>query len=387
MSSVMANTSQEQRSGGASGRMLSIGYLGGRNDHLENVTRLLGSVGCPVAALPTSTSKEMRRDPPVLVGWKPASTLWRKGSRVVGQLSGTRDSHYVRSVVDLVDRNELDCVIAYWSTEMLGDLMAIKKMRPQVKLILNVLCHPVGLTNMKVRLQNWHFRKTCGCLDGLIMPGTAMREYLDRNVLAGRDIPQLLWPPYYSEYFYPRQRAQPCPDSPNLLFLGRMDYYKAQPSDDVRGFIDSLLDSGVHVYHCEAKGYQPRANRHAFPYMTLPQAEEYATAFDASLILYNLDACQRTERFEVTVFDRLVASVTAGIPIAIPAEGYAASKEYLKDYEAVITFASPEELAKKLADRAEIARLRTVARQRSELYIGEKRLAPLMDFLQRVVNV
>jgi hypothetical protein len=155
----------------------------------------------------------------------------------------------------------------------------------------------------------------------------------------------------------------------------------------VRGFIDSLLDAGVHVHHCEAKGYQPRPNRHAFPYMTLPEAEEYATAFDASLILYNLEACQRRERFEVTVFDRLIASVTAGIPIAIPAQGYAASREYLKDYGAVIEFSSPKELSGKLADRAEIARLRAIARERSELYAGEKRLGPLMDFLQRVVKV
>jgi hypothetical protein len=386
MQGVMANSPQQQRTASA-GKTLSIGYLGGRNDHLENVTRLLGSVGCPVTALPTSTSKEMHRKPPLPVRWKPASTLWRKGMRVIGQLSGTRDSHYVRRVIELVDENELDCVVAYWSTEMLGDLMAIKKMRPQLKLILNLLCHPVGLTNTKVRLQNWHFRKTAGCLDGLIMPSTAMHDYLAKHVLARHNIPQLIWQPFYSQHFYPRRRREACTDSPNLLFLGRMDYYKAQPSDDVRSFIDALLDAGTHVYHCEAKGYQPRPNRHAFPYMTLPEAEEYATAFDASLILYNLDACQRTERFEVTVFDRLIASVTAGIPIAIPSRGYAASKEYLKEYEAVITFDSPEELAKKLADRAEIARLRALARQRSELYVGEKRLAPLMEFLQRVVNV
>jgi hypothetical protein len=222
MQSVMANDPQTMRAGESS-KALSIGYLGGRNDHLENVTRLLGSVGCPVTALPTSTSKEMRRDPPALVGWKPASIVWRKGSRVRNQLSGTRDSHYVRSVVELIDRNALDCVIAYWSTEMLGDLMAIKKIRPRVKLILNLLCHPMGLTNMKVRLQNWHFRKTVGCLDGLVMPSTAMREYVERNIPAGRGIPQMVWPPYYSEHFFPKRRREPCTDSPNLLFLGRMD--------------------------------------------------------------------------------------------------------------------------------------------------------------------
>jgi len=367
------------------GGSFSIGYLGGKSDHWENITRLMASVDKPVVALPTSTSSPEFRHTPGVLSWKPASTLHRKGTRILGQLHGTRNGNYVRTVLELIDTHGLDCVVAYWSTEMLGDLMAIKKLRPRVKLILNLLCHPMGLSKMKVRLQNWHFRRSVGCLDGLIMPSQTMRGYLEKNVLRGRNMPILIWPPFYSQHFFPKHRSAPCELTPNLLFLGRMDFYRAQPSDDVRGFIEELLDRGVHVYHCEAKGYAPRPNRHTFTYLPLPQAEEFATAFDASLILYNLKACRKKDRFEATVFDRLVASVTAGIPIAIPAEGYAASKEYLREYPAVIEFASADDLAKRLGDRPAMARMRIVAAEKSAGYIGERRLNPLIDFVQCIV--
>jgi glycosyltransferase involved in cell wall biosynthesis len=365
----------------------AIGYLGRSVDHLRNLTLLLDSTHREVVELPVSSKLPGFNRTPALLGWKPASMLWRRGHRVLEQLHGTHDQDFIRMVSQVVDEHELDCVIAYWSTQKLGDLMAIKRVRPKVKLILNLLCHPLGLTAVKVGMQNWHFRRSVGYLDGLIIPSEAMREYLERHVLQGHKIPLLIWPPYFAQHFFPKRRKEPCANTPNILFMGRMDYYHAQPSDDVRGFIDALLDQGVHTYHCEADGYGPHPKRHPFPYMTLPEAEEFATQFDASLILYNLEACQRTERFEVTVFDRLVASVTAGIPIAIPAQGYAASREYLKDYEAVIEFSSPAELAAKLADRQAMARLRAIARERSASYIGERRLGPLMDFLNRIVNV
>ena len=88
----------------------------------------------------------------------------------------------------------------------------------------------------------------------------------------------------------------------------------------------------------------------------------------------------------MTVPDRLVASVTAGIPIALPAQGYGASREYLQEYGAVIPFASPAELACHLQDRRAMAHLRTAAQENSHKYVGEDHLGPLAGFLRQVAR-
>lgn len=365
---------------------LRVGYLGGKTDHCENITRLMASAGMELPVVVDSANWGIYKQPPRGWGWSPASGVWRKSTRARNQLWGTRHAAYAEHVAEVIDRHGLNCILAYWSSALLGDLMAVKRMRPGVKVVLNLLCHPLGLTKRAVAMQNWYFRRSVGCLDGIIVPGETMKGYLEQNILGGRELPTLVWPPCYSRHLYPAARREPEALRPNVLFMGRMDYYRAQPSDDVRGFIDELMDCGVHVHHHSAKGQPGHANRHVFEYLPLREAEVFATGFDASLILYNLEACERRDRFAVTVPDRLLASVTAGVPIAIPAQGYEASLAYLKEYEAVIVFASARELAERLRDRAGMDRLRALAQANSEKYVGEKHVGRLLEFLGSVAG-
>jgi hypothetical protein len=117
--------------------------------------------------------------------------------------------------------------------------------------------------------------------------------------------------------------------------------------------------------------------------MPLREATTFASQFDASLIVYNLEACKCRDRFEITVPDRLVASVAAGIPVAMPKHGYGACKEYLAGYRALIEFESPSELADKLKDRALIAQAKQQAIEDGPDYAAERHCDRLLDFVAK----
>ncbi len=104
-------------------------------------------------------------------------------------------------------------------------------------------------------------------------------------------------------------------------------------------------------------------------------------AHDASLIAYNAAACRRTERLELTVPDRLLTSVAAGVPIAIPSIGYSGSKQYLAEYPAVIEFDSVPDLKRQLEDRERIKSLHEAAWQARKLYTAEAQGELLARFL------
>jgi len=298
------------------------------------------------------------------------------------QLFGTSDREYTSHLCRAIDKGNIECVIAFWGIQPLCDVIALKRARPHVKVILNVLCHPLALSPFRVAIQNWLLRRSLEWLDGLIISSEAMAGYLRSHVPEVVQTPAFIWPPYLSVDFFPRRRLSPCKQKPNMVFLGRMDWRHGQAADNMTAYLNELMDNGVHIYcHGDDKASN-RQYEHKFGYMKLSDATEYATQFDASLAAYNLSAIRSPERFSVTVPDRLVASVAAGIPIAIPANGYQACKEYLKAYRAVIEFKSASTLADALLDRPRMEALRTMGEQDSRHYVGERHISQLLAFAE-----
>ncbi|HMF14294.1 MAG TPA: hypothetical protein VKE94_18385, partial [Gemmataceae bacterium] len=306
--------------------------------------------------------------------------------RVYSQLFGVPNSAYKAELIRSVDSYQIDCILAYWGTNPIADILTIKKARPKVKVLLNVLCHPTGLSASKVAAQNWLLRRSLRYCDGLILSSRAMQSYFSKEILRQRPVKTLVLPPYLSEHYRPRDRLPPCRDEPNLLFLGRTDWSAGQQTDNVRSILQEILDHGFHLYHSRTKeSVQPHACRHVFASKPLSELGSFVTQFDASLVVYNLDGCARDDRFRVTIPDRLLASVAFGIPIAIPKKGYQACKEFLCDYGAVIEYGSVAELFDRLSDRADVRRLRSVAEANSNNYVGERHSSRLREFIALVL--
>jgi hypothetical protein len=368
---------------------MRVAYLGPiRNpEQCGNFAGLLDAAGMECFTIASSESSEVyAMSLPGIP--RAASRLAGKGLRVVSQVAGTVSRGYVESVVDVIDRQRLTHVVAFWGTGPIADILAIKKARPRVKVIWNVLCHPIALSSAGVTWQNWIAGRCVAACDGVIYPSEAMKSYFERDVSRAARTPSLVWAPRLLRRYFPRRRLAPCPDVPNLLFLGRVDWSSrlAQKSDDISGFLRELLRQGIHVYHASTPESDFRQefphHQHVFEYQPLEKITEFATQFDASLVINNLEN-SRNERFDLTVPDRLVATVAAGIPVALPATGYRACEEYLRNYPALMVFQSADDLAAQLRDRERVAALRQKAASNNEDYQAERYLTAFLQFLVR----
>jgi hypothetical protein len=352
---------------------MAIAYLGPNSDHRLNFSRLMASRGPEPACFDDSLTHRSSG----------ARGLVGRLGRVAAQYFGTRRPEYLAYLLRGLDEHRVDCLVGYWGTLPVADLIAVKRRRPGTAVVLNVLCHPLGLSPTVVLAQNRLMRRAARYLDGLIFPGQRMQAYFERHVLNGRAVRSVVHRPLLSKSFHPVPTPADVEPVPNLLFLGRMDRSVAQPTDDVTGVIDRLLTLGVHVYHHRTdEPLMAHPNRHMFGYQGLADVTSYCDRFDASLVVYNTAACSRDERFRVTVPDRLIASVAGGVPVAIPRHGYDACKEYLSDYRgAVIEFDSPDDLRAALVDRGRVADLKAAARAARARYVGEDQMDRLLTFL------
>ena len=357
-----------------------IAYLGPAIDHRDSLRRSMRSSGIELVDIPDTLSWNRR---PNALHRSKTRQIATRTARGLQQFAGTRDSEYLGHALEQIDNNGIHTILAYWGIRPLPDIKALKKLRPSVRFILNVLCHPLGLNTRKVTLQNLMMRTSLSSLDGLIFPGTAMQEYFHKTFPRSRTLPSLLQPPCWDSHYFPGSPAPPLKDRPNIVFLGRMDWKAGQPSDNVVEFLGALMNEGIDVNFCRTP--ESEINHiHAHPFDPIPFSEmaSFGAQFDASLIVYNLGVVKRSERFDITVPDRLISSVCAGVPIALPRQGFFGCKEYLSDLGAVIEYDSPGDLACQLRDRNAIARLRLVAQKNSLKYQAERHVPALLNFLR-----
>jgi hypothetical protein len=301
-------------------------------------------------------------------------------------LWGTRDRPYLDSVLQALDQHETQVLLAYWGTMPLADVLALRRARPQLKFVLLTLCYPLALTSKGVWRQRLAMWRASGALDGVLCPTPEMVHYLQTHDL--RRQKQLQWgvlPPCWPRAYQAQERAPVVATSPNVVFTGRTDLsgHAAHRADDSRQLLHNLLDAGIEVHHGSSEEVNDEHPlRRPFASVPITSLIQKISGYDASLIAYNTDACERTERFSLTVPDRLISSVCAGVPVAIPAEGYEASKAYLAKYPAVLTFRSAQDLHAQLSDRAHVSALRDAAWMLREHYSAEAQGHQLLKFAQ-----
>jgi hypothetical protein len=356
----------------------AISFLGQPIEHRDSLRAMLGRSEDQVAWVGDVTT---------FLKSKGRSTLSRF-QRLRDQLSGTHDAEYLEHVTGTIDRNQTKLVIAFWGTTPLPDLVALKKQRPKVKIIFMVLCHPLAAEPMGVARQNFFMRRAAHYLDGMIYPSEEMRSYFRDRVLGRRELPSVVIPPCWPASFQSATRASAVADTPNLIYPGRTDFsgWGAQATDDTRPLMKAILDAGIDLHHGSTpESEDGHPHRKPFPVVSLQGLIDKMGGYDASLIAYNTAAAKCDERFRLTVFDRLLTSVTAGVPIAMPKQGYAASKSYLKDHPAVIEFDSPAELRAALSDRPQVQRWRDAAWNARPNYAAERHGPALRAYLEQLL--
>jgi hypothetical protein len=366
-----------------------IGYIGDLGAiHYSIITELFNNINKTVYFFEKSYANSLEKQHNTLINRDTIIDKYLKqANKFLYKCHGIRNSEYNKYLLEFLDNSGVDCLLSYWGTNTIPDLISIKRIKPEIKIIHTVLCHPMGLTPFRIVFQNMYFRKSIRLIDGIIYNSKIMKNYFENNVLYGKKLPSIIIPPYFTKRYFPDKRLASCKTIPNLVFLGRMDWWAGQPTDNVLGELNALLESGIHVYHSDKTGNLPYCkNRHIFSPMNIFGLVNYATQFDASLIIYNMSACKKDDRFKVTIPDRVITSVNAGIPIAIPKTGYDACKEYLYDYKAVIEFDSPEDLKERLLDRQMVAEYRSIATENSIKYYEEDRCGIYLKFLKNILD-
>jgi hypothetical protein len=301
---------------------------------------------------------------------------------------GTRDPAYMRYVLDAIDASRAEVLVFYWGTLPLADIVAIKRARPALRTMLMLLCFPLALSPAGIARQHLVLRRCLPSIDALICPTAEMAAYLERLVLGRHRTLVGVVPPCWPDAVRPRQRAAAGRDRPNLVYVGRTDLSgkTVHGADDTRVLMRDLLDAGIELHHA----YSPETedghpNRVHFKPLSNLQLMEGMAAFDASLVAYNLAACSRTDRFELTVPDRLISSVLAGTPVALPENGYAASRTYLRDHGAVLSFSSPRDLHRQLSDRGRMAELKDLAWDARHHFVAERQAGALGELVAGVL--
>ena len=354
----------------------SVALLGPDIDHRRSLECMLAP-SHRVHWLPDSTSALAARSPQ---GVPRLSRLLHR----VGRLVGTFDPTYLRELDEAVAREGSDTVIAYWGTEPLADLLAIRRRLPHVRLVLMVLCFPVALNEAGVRRQSWMMRRIMRVLDGVIFPNEAMRDHFHRAGLLPSAVQVQILPPCWTGAFQSTAAQPPGLSRANVIFTGRTDLSSAtvHAADDLRPLMAQLLDAGIELHHVHSRetddGHPLRK-----PFRPMRQSELIATMarHDASLIAYNTQACERDDRFKLTVPDRLISTVAAGVPVAIPEQGYDGAKQYLQGHGGVLVFRDATHLRRLLDDRVRVEEARARAWAQRGQYAAELHAQSLCDFV------
>lgn len=359
--------------------MAHVTIMGPDIDHKHSLFSMLQTGGYACDWIPDSHSR---------LNGRPLTRL-EKLERAWDQLTFTRNKLFVKQANEAITSHQSKALIAYWGTTPLSDIIAIKRQHPNIKAILMVLCYPVSITDLSIAKQNWMMRHASPWIDAVMVPTAEMGQHFRDQVLKEQDREKVVViPPGWPASFQPTVQQAQISDQPNLVFVGRTDlsHHTVHAADDLRPLMNDLLDAGIELHHARSNettdGHPLRK-----PFVPLKQTDLVAwmSAFDASLIAYNTSACSRPDRFDLTVPDRLLSSVAAGVPIAIPKQGYSGSRSYLRKYPAVFEFESTQHLFKMLSDRARVADARAAAWEYRRYFCAEAFSPQLSSLLKSLI--
>jgi len=351
---------------------ISVATLGPSIDHQKSLLTMLYSDDGKLITLPDSHS------------FYRSDFVPSRLKNLIGKVWKPNKAAYLEMICQKLDDNSTDVLIGYWGANPISDLLAIKKLRPHIKVVLMVLCHPMSLNNLGIRRQNFMMQRAAAVLDGIIYPSINMAEYYNQYIYKKHRLSEAIIPPCWPKSFQAQQGKPELKDESNIVFIGRTDLSgkTVHLADDVRPLMNAILSQNIDLYHGESKETNDQhPHRKTFKPMMQKALIESMSRYDASLLAYNTKACKNDLRFHLTVPDRLITSVSAGIPIAIPSEGYGGAKSYLQKYPAIFEFDSACHLRSMLADRSHIRELKDIAWEARELYTAEKQGDKLKAFI------
>lgn len=292
---------------------------------------------------------------------------------------GVEDARLTSALRAVAARRQIDLVVGTWGLPVLEAMLAAETVFPRAGFVYNVLSVPeLPVEGTGLRMAIWRaymrafdfiqgraYRRMLKGCDVRVHAGELMRAYMAEKKLLtppGVDIVRL---ERFSRAFFPKTRLpllSAADGEPHVVHLGATNF-SGLSIDNLAPQIGSLAAAGVHVHYSSPEapefGAETRRFLHTFPKFESseisPHLAEFATQFDAAVLLYNVD--RPYERFRNALPTRFLFALVTGIPIAVPRGLFQASEEYVKRHDIGFSYGSAAELRTILGDAERMKKL------------------------------
>lgn len=376
----------------ASMRVLHIGPL--TSVHTQIAALAYRSLGVQATFLNTRKDKTFASVPgvpsatDVINPWSGKRALMPgagRGSSLFANLAqtaryaGLGDRRLHRALRELAAKRSYDVIVGTWGMPVLECMLAAQRVFKDAAFVYNVLTAPeLPLEGSGWRVRLWRgYLRMAGAVEhaayGRMLRACDVRvhcsqhmcDYLDRAYGLGGHGIDVIRVELFSRAFLPVRRLPKLSESdgePHVVHLGATNF-SGLGIDNLASQFERLTAAGIHVHFASVletgSGRASRRHYHPFPKIggstPGPELAEFATQFDAAIILFNVG--REYARFRNALPTRFLFALTTGIPIVVPDGLFRSCQEYVERHDIGFAYRSEQELAAALADRGLMRRV------------------------------
>lgn len=405
MESSAARTSRSRRSGGfsldpsvsepAGGAPLRVLHVGpvtsvhtqiaalayetlGAEAAFLNTRKDVSVSGIPGVPFATDVVNPWSDEKPVVPGTGRGSSLAASAVQTARYL-GLRDRRLDRALLDLRSTRRFDLVVGTWGLPVLEAMLAAQRVFNDAAMVYNVLTAPelplegagwrIGLWKGYLKLawlaERAAYRRMLRRCHVRVHCSSEMCRYMRREYDLEQHGIDVIRVELFNRIFFPVRRRAKLSDRdnrPHVVHLGATNF-SGRGIDNLSGPFQRLAAAGINVHFASEADERTEGPEgpfcQRFPKVggavPGPELAEFATQFDAAIILFNVE--REYARFRNALPTRFLFALTTGIPIVLPHGLFLSCQEYVERHDIGLAYRSERDLAQSLADPALMARL------------------------------
>lgn len=315
------------------------------------------------------------------------------GKMLLDKLRLYEDKEIKTKISKTIVDNKINVIYCHWGVTVVPLIATIKDEFPNLPVIHEILTYPSSTNRLEIAFQNFFYGMVVKKIDGRIHCSQHMYNYLDARFNLKQQGNDLIRQLYFSqEYFYKKRLPllSERDNEPHLIFIGRTDFSRNRPRDDVRAKVYEIARENIHFWlPSPACGLAKGDYVHVFPRFNPHRTIEgtlstFMTRFDACIYLHNIR--KKYAMYENSLQTRFLFAFTAGIPIVLPDGYYQSCQEIVEKYRIGFAYKDVKELKAKLSDRKLMAEYRKNAIELSPHVTFENNFEELDKFIKSVAN-
>ena len=288
--------------------------------------------------------------------------------------------------------NWFDVIYCVWGSGVVPEIEMIQEENLKIPIIHELLTYPYNTAWWKVVWENYFYGRVVKNINGRIHCSHNMYKYMDNHfdLKGGKDVVLMT---YFSKDYFWSKRLPLLSDTdsePHIIFIGRTDFSRNRPLDDVRNQIFEISKEKIHIHLAETNANMKHSNYiHTFPRfeskkMIDGSLANFMTQFDACIVLYNIN--RECDRFRNSLPSRFLFALTAGIPIIMREVYFKSCEEIINRYKIGFSYKNIYELRAMLANKKLMDKYRQNAIVLAPNFTFEKNFHKLEKFIHEVAK-